>query len=59
MDLTEEEKTFIVKFRHARKFAEGNRQATLEICFLPGGRVFLLKAGFQEKIEVGKPKNSE
>lgn len=51
MDLTRDETMLIEKFRRAKKFAENNRQATLEICILPGGRVSLVKVGYQEKIE--------
>jgi hypothetical protein len=51
MELNEEEKILIEKFRRARKYAENNRQATLDICILPGGRVSLMKIGYQEKIE--------
>ena len=50
MELNEEEKILIEKFRRARKFAENNKQATLDICILPGGRVSLMKIGYQEKI---------
>lgn len=51
MELNEEEKILIEKFRRARKYAENNRQATLDICILPGGRISLMKIGYQEKIE--------
>jgi len=51
MELSRDEKIMLSKFRRAKKYAQDNRQAALEICILPGGRVFLTKFIFQEKIE--------
>ena len=59
MDLTRDETMLIEKFRRAKKFAENNKQATLEICILPGGRVSLVKVGYQEKIEAEQGRNSK
>jgi hypothetical protein len=54
MDLSRDEMAVLEKFRSGKRFAENNKQATLEICILPGGRVSLIKVGYQEKIETGK-----
>ncbi len=59
MELNEEERILIKKFRRARKYAENNRQATLDICILPGGRVSLMKIGYQEKIEAKEARSSQ
>lgn len=54
MELSRDEKILLDKFRQAKKYAQDNRQAGLEICILPGGRVSLVKIMFQEKIEADK-----
>ncbi len=57
MEVSKIEKVLLLKFRRAKKYAQGNRQAGLEIVILPGGRVVLTKGIFQDKIEVEEVNN--
>ena len=57
MELSRDEKILLLKFRRAKRYARDNRQAGLEIIILPGGRVFLTKGIFQDKIEVEEANN--
>lgn len=52
MELSRDEKILLLKFRRAKKYAQENKQAEINICILPGGRVFITKNIFQEKIEI-------
>jgi len=52
MKLSRDEKILLLKFRRAKKYAQNNKQAVLEICILPEAKAFLVKAIFQEKIEI-------
>lgn len=52
MKVSKDEKVLLFKYKRAKKYAQNNRQAGLEIVILPGGRVFLIKGIFQDKIEV-------
>ncbi len=52
MKLTKDEKIILLKLRRAKEYARNNKQAVLEICVLPEGKVSLVKATFQEKIEI-------
>jgi len=55
MELSRDEKIMLSKLRRAKKYAQDNRQAALEICVLPGGRVLITKFTFQEKVEIDVP----
>lgn len=52
MELSRDEKTLLFKFRRAKKYAQDKKQAEINICILSGGRVFISKDIFQERIEV-------
>ncbi len=51
MKLSRNEETILTKFKQAKKYAQDNKQAEINICVRPGGRVFIMKATFQEIIE--------
>lgn len=51
MDLSRDEKIMLSKFRTAKRYAQDNKQAELEIRILPGGRFSLVRLIFQEKVE--------
>jgi hypothetical protein len=50
MELSKDEIIVLNKFRRAKRYTRENRQAEIEIRILPGGRVSLIRAVFQEKI---------
>ena len=54
IELTREEKIMLSRFRTAKRYAEKNNQAELEIRILPGGRLSLVRLTFQEKVETEK-----
>lgn len=57
MELSDDERIVVSKFKRAKKYAKDNRQAGLEIVILPGGRAVLIKSIFQDKIEVKEINN--
>lgn len=57
MELSDDERIVISKFKRAKKYAKDNRQAGLEILILPGGGTVLIKAIFQDKIKVEEVSN--
>jgi len=50
--LSRDETILLLKFRRAKRYARDNKQAEINICILPGGRTFITKDAFQDKIEI-------
>ncbi|MDP3041769.1 MAG: hypothetical protein Q8N62_03425 [Candidatus Omnitrophota bacterium] len=51
MELSRDEEIILLKFKRAKRYAQDNKQAEINICILPGGRVFITKDIFQDRIE--------
>lgn len=49
MEISSDEKIVLLKYRQARKYAEDNKQAELEIRIYPGGKDFIARIILQEK----------